>query len=52
MPMKKGCSRETVHENIRREIHKGHKHKQAVAMALSQCDRSHSKRDKKNDGRK
>lgn len=48
MPMKKGCSRETIHENIRREVHRGHKPKQAVAMALSECDRSrHGKKHKK-----
>jgi hypothetical protein len=46
MPLKKGASRKTVSENIRREKAAGKPQKQAVAIALSQARRSRGKRKK------
>lgn len=40
MPMLKGSSRKTISENIRREIHRGHPQKQAIAMALAAAGKS------------
>lgn len=40
MPLKKGASRKTVSENIRREIEGGKPRKQAVAIALDQARKS------------
>jgi len=40
MPMLKGSSKKVISENIRREIHKGHPQKQAIAMALSAAGKS------------
>lgn len=40
MPMLKGSSKKTISENIRREIHRGHPQKQAIAMALSAAGKS------------
>ena len=34
MPLKRGSSRETISENIRREMRAGRPHKQAIAIAL------------------
>lgn len=35
MPMKKGYGKKTISSNIAREIRRGHKPKQAVAMAYA-----------------
>jgi hypothetical protein len=43
MPMLKGSSRKTISENIRREVHKGHPQKQAIAMALAAAGKSNAK---------
>jgi len=40
MPLKQGCTRETVSENIRSEIKAGRPHKQAVAIALHVADKN------------
>lgn len=40
MPLKKGTSREVISQNIRTEINAGKPQKQAVAIALSEADRS------------
>jgi hypothetical protein len=41
--MLKGSSRKVISENIRREIHRGHPQKQAIAMALAAAGKSNQK---------
>ena len=43
MPLKKGCTKKIVKQNIKTEKKKGKPQKQAVAIAMEQCRKSKSK---------
>ena len=44
MPLKKGSSKKTISENIRREMHAGKPQKQAIAIAMRAAGKSTRKR--------
>jgi hypothetical protein len=44
MPLKKGSSKKTISENIKREMHAGRPQKQAIAIAMRSAGKTRSKK--------